>query len=483
MRFPFDSPLKEPTLPHPGAQDTTLRNGDRGNFAPLARGFRLGIEKERRRKILGLALPIIGGMVSQNVLNLVDTLMVGKLGATALAAVGFGGFATFMATSFITGMSSGVQAIAARRKGEGKTDEMAVPLNGGLLLVSVISIPLSLALIALAPEIFGLLTSDPEVATTGAPYLRARLIAVIAIGANFAFRGYWNGVNLSRLYLRTLLVMHACNVVLNFLLIFGMFGFPELGATGAGLGTAISTFIGTAYYFYLGRKYARDAGFLRGVPSRDTLRKMLKISIPSGLQTFLFAAGLTALFAIIDRIGTDEVAAANVLVNISLVAFLPGLGLGLAAASLVGQALGRKDVDDASQWGWEVVRVGFVIMFVLGLPMAIAPELILSAFFPASEADALALGVEPLRLVGLTIGFEALTMVLLNAIIGAGATMSALIVAVGMQWGLFLPAAYSLGQNGAGLYDIWLLNVGYRMLMGVVLAILWASRRWSRVSV
>ena len=169
----------------------------------------LGIERDRRRQILGLALPIIGGMVSQNVLNLVDTLMVGQLGKEALAAVGFGGFANFMATAFITGMGAGVQAMVSRRKGEGRDDETAVPLNGGLVIVSTIAVPLSLVLIALTPEIFSALSSDANVVAEGVPYLRARLIAVIAVGANFAFRGYWNGVNLSKLYLRTLLVMHA----------------------------------------------------------------------------------------------------------------------------------------------------------------------------------------------------------------------------------------------------------------------------------
>jgi Na+-driven multidrug efflux pump len=205
--------------------------------------------------------------------------------------------------------------------------------------------------------------------------------------------------------------------------------------------------------------------------------------VPSGVQTFLFAAGLTALFAIIDRVGTAEAAAANVLMNISLVAFLPGLGLGLASASLVGQALGRRDVDDAARWGWEVVRIGAVMMAAIGLPMAIAPELLLSPFF-SGETEPLALAVGPLRLVGLTIGIEALTMVLLNSIVGAGATTLALIIAVAMQWGLFLPLAYLVGPVlGGGLMTIWIVNVGYRALMGLILVAVWKSRRWAKVRV
>jgi Na+-driven multidrug efflux pump len=102
----------------------------------------------RRRRILTLALPIIGGMVSQNVLNLVDAYMVGHLGDVSLAAVGAGGFLNFVTTAFILGVSAGVQAMSARRVGEGRVHETAVPLNGGLLLAlgprgALVAVPVS----------------------------------------------------------------------------------------------------------------------------------------------------------------------------------------------------------------------------------------------------------------------------------------------------------------------------------------------------
>ncbi|MDH3728808.1 MAG: MATE family efflux transporter, partial [Myxococcales bacterium] len=152
----------------------------------------LYVPVERRRRILGLALPIIGGMLSQNVLNLVDTAMVGTLGDAALAGVGLGGFANFLLSSFVLGLSAGVQAMAARRVGEGRRAETAIPLNGGLLIALIIAVPWSATLIALAPEYFPWLTTDPSVVEQGVPYLRARLFAMAAMGMNFAFRGYWN---------------------------------------------------------------------------------------------------------------------------------------------------------------------------------------------------------------------------------------------------------------------------------------------------
>ncbi len=423
------------------------------------------------------------GMVSQTILNLVDTLMVASLGAKSIAAVGFGSFSNFLCIAFVTGMSTGVQAISSRRKGEGRSSETAIALNGGLVLVAVISIPLSAILIFAAPTFFGALTTDTDVVEIGVPYLQIRIVAMIAVGSNFAFRGYWNGINRSRLYLRTLIVMHVSNVVISYTLIFGVLGAPAMGATGAAVGTAASGFIGTAYYFYLGLKHARDAGFLRGLPDRQTIASMLKLSVPSGLQSMFFAAGLTALFAIVGRIGTLEVAAMNVLITVTMVAFLPGLGLGLAAATLVGQALGRKDIDDAERWAWDVIKVGIAIMLCLGLPMAIAPRLILEAFF-RNEPEALALAIVPLRLAGLTVWSEAILMILLNSIMGAGATRVALVVNVGMQWLLFLPIAYLVGPiMGWGLLGVWIARIGYRVLQSGILAILWRRRRWATIEV
>src|SRR5690606_8249079 len=112
--------------------------------------------------------------VSQNVLNLVDLAMVGALGDAAVAAVGVGSFANFMATAFITGVSPGVQAMAARRLGEGRFSEMAAGLNGALLLVVILGVAASLALVGLVPWAFPLLNPDPAVVEAGVPYLQAR---------------------------------------------------------------------------------------------------------------------------------------------------------------------------------------------------------------------------------------------------------------------------------------------------------------------
>ncbi len=445
--------------------------------------------RDRVRQVLAIALPIIGGMTSQNVLNLVDTAMVGTLGDEALAAVGTGSFANFLAMAFITGLSAGVQTIASRRKGESRTAEMAVPLNGALLVALLLGIPMSVVLHFVVPHVFPVLNPDPQVVEQGVPYLQARIFAMTAVGMNFAFRGYWNGVNLSKLYLRTLLVMHAANIVLNWVLIFGHLGAPALGAAGAGVASAIATYVGTGYYVLLGMRHARKAGFLQRLPDAEGFRTIGRLAIPVAIQQLFFAAGFNVLFWIIAHSNmadaahaTTEVAAANVVINVTLVAVLPGLGMGLAAASLVGQALGRRDPADAMAWGWDVVKITAVVMTGLGLPMLLFPDLILAGFLHEPETIEMARG--PLQLVGATIGADAVGMVLMNSLIGAGATRTSMVVSISTQWLLFLPVAYVLGPIlGMGLLAIWIANISYRGLTAIVFALMWRSGRWASIKV
>ncbi len=195
--------------------------------------------RARFRSIVSLSLPIMGGMMSQNLLNLADTAMVGRLGASELAAVGMGGVATFLAFAFLLGLSPAVQAMASRRLGEGNNDVVAHPLNAGLLMASLIGVPLGILLLLISGKMFNVLSDDPAVVAAGVPYLRARMISIAGVGINFSFRGYWNGVHRPSRYMMTLTTMNMVNILFNYLFIFGHWGFPAMGAAGAGLASTV----------------------------------------------------------------------------------------------------------------------------------------------------------------------------------------------------------------------------------------------------
>jgi MATE family multidrug resistance protein len=380
------------------------------------------------------------------------------------------------------GCGPGVQATAARWLGAGRTHEVAIPLNGGLLLALLFGLPVSVILYMLAPLLFSLLSQDADVTALGGTYLQVRLISIVATGMNFAFRGYWNAVNLSRMFMRTVMLMHISNIFLNWVLIFGHLGAPALGVSGAAIGTTISIFLGTLMYFFLAWRHARVSGFLSGLPNRATLLSVLRLSAPAGLQQLFFAAGFTAFFWILGTIGTAELAAGNVLLNIMLAWILPANGFGLAAASLIGQTLGAGEKREAKMWAWQVARITMCVVGGLALPALLFPDLFLSVFL--HDPNTLALARTPLRLVAALMTIEALGIVLVNSHYGAGHSRRVLAITTPFQWGLFLPAAYLIGVVlNLGALAVWCAYVSYRFLQTCVVVWSWQQGDWAKVEI
>ena len=159
----------------------------------------------------------------------------------------------------------------------------------------------------------------------------------------------------------------------------------------------------------------RSRRFVRDVVLHTPIVKMIFILVVLWL---LFAAGLVVMFWIIGRISTPSLAAANVLVTVLLFAILPGLGMGLACATLVGQALGKRDANDAYQWGFDVAKLTVVLLAILGMPMWLAPDLVLSIFIHEESTRELARW--PMRIMGLTMPIEAIGFAFMHGLLGAG---------------------------------------------------------------
>ena len=438
--------------------------------------------RDRRRALLALALPIVGGMISQNVLNLVDIGMVGRLGTTALAAAGLGSFVNWLSMAFILGLSTGVQAICARRAGQQAHGDIAVPLNGGLILALVLGLPLALLVIAFAPPLLAVVNPDDEVVREATPYLQVRLAALVAVGMNFSFRGYWSAVHKTTLYLVTLLIMHSINIFLNWVLIFGNLGAPAMGVTGAGLATTLSIYIGTLIYVAFGIRHAWHEGFLHRLPTRRTLIDQLRLSLPASLQQLFFAGGMVALITIVGYVGTRELAAAHVLLTLGLLIVLPAIALGIATATMVGNALGRGNVEDARLWGWQATLFVGAIGLVMGVAIVAFGKPILSVFL--TDPATLQVAYPPLLITAAVIAFDIAGLVMMHALLGAGATGTVMKISVICQWLVFLPLAALAGPVlGFGLLGVWILQALYRLGQTAWFSWAWYRGDWQSIKV
>jgi multidrug resistance protein, MATE family len=444
-------------------------------------GLLLRIEPQRLQRILSIGVPIIGGMLSQSLINLVDAAMVGRLGDVALAAVGLGGYASFVMVSMVMGLSSGVQTLVARHHGAGQHKRLHEPLMAGLLSAVILALPLSAFFILMAPYLIHHLTDNPDVAAIATPYFQWRAAATIAVAMNFVFRGYWSGIGETRRYLQTLLFMHSINIIVSYLLVFGIGNWHGIGAVGSGIGTALALVFGTALYSWTTFTNNREQLGPITLPTRTTLIQLGRLAWPNCAQQTLFALGISVLFWIIGRIGTGEQAIAHILISLQLMLILPAVGMGIAATSLVSHALGAGNQQDAYRWGWEVVRVAMFTLTILGIPLWLLPVPVLNLF--THEHNLIELGIAPLRLTGLIIIFEVTAMVLTQALLGAGASRKVLRINLAMQWGMLLPLAYLTGPVlGFGLFGIWLLQGIQRIGLSVIYSMIWRQRQWSRLA-
>lgn len=432
---------------------------------------------ERQREILKLALPLIGGMLSQSLINLIDSAMVGALGSTALAAIGIAGYTAFVITALILGLSSAVQSTTAYFFGAQCDNSQRETLSAGLLLAALFSLPLIALIYPSTGLLLPLINTNGAVTELAEPYLDWRILGLLAVGLNLVFRGYWNGRHHSKIYFRIIVLIHLSNIAISYVLIYGLFGIPALGVEGAGLGTCISLFLGTLVWLLYS---VRELG-IRSLMSRPLNRNILKTlihrALPHSFQQLLFASGYLTLFWIIGQVSPLDVAVGHVLVNLSLLMILPAVGLGMAATSLVGRSLGQKDNLAAQQWGADVAKIAVLLLLLIALPLSTLAEEILSLFL--IEEEAIQLGILPLRLTALMMVIDASAIVLTQALLGAGASRMVMQVSVTLQWGFFLPLAFVFGSYlGFGLIGIWSVQLIYRCLNAAAFVWLWRVKAW-----
>lgn len=437
---------------------------------------------DRAKRILTLSAPIVLAMLSANMLTMADTIMVGYLGDGPLATSGLAAMVFAIAMTSLTGLAPAVQALAARRVGEGAPEKAARPLNVGLLMGFGGGVVIGLLLYILTPYYFPLFAATDEVNQLGIPYLRYLLISLPFVGINAAFRGFWNGVGKTWVYMVVVLAMQIINILLNYALIFGKWGAPEMGLSGAGVGTVITVIFGASFYVILSMLHARDMGFLAALPKRDGVQQVMKLALPTSLHDFLLHAGFTAFFWIAGHVSTQALAATVVLARIKMIVILPGFGFGLGCATLVGMSLGAKDVKGASAWVYDVARVCFMCLSLFAVSLFLFDTGILSIFI--KDPETLSMSVIPLWLISGVLLFEANSAVFKYALLGAGDNKRVMQRGFILQWIIFLPLAWVFAKvMGYGVLGLWIAESIHGIGTVVLYASMWVAGKWKTIKI
>ena len=438
-----------------------------------------------RRKVLALALPIVVASLSQTVMSLVDIAMVGRLGVAAVAAVGLAGLVTFAMTSFLTSLQTGVQTVAARRKGEGRMDEAAATFRVSLRVAVVAGHLLMVVFLAVVPKLFPLLNSDPLVVEPGVSYLGYRGLSVGLVMMSAVYYGFYNAISQTRIHMVVTLIANTFNVVLNYALIFGRLGLPEMGAPGAGLATALATGLAVVLYTIPVMGHALRTtypGLWRGPFDAATLKKVLRIALPVSFHDSGVILGFAFFMVIMGRISTLALAASEILLNMIAFSFLPALGFSHAAQTLVSESLGRNDPAAARRLTETATVQCIAFMGSLGVLFLLFPAPLLRLFTP--DTALIEAAVPPLRLLGLVQFVDAVGMVHYGALRGAGDVVVPAIAEMGLMWFFLIPMSWYLGVTlGWGLLGGWIAITLQIVAYSTVFLIRFVRGPWQHITV
>ncbi|MBU1049724.1 MATE family efflux transporter [Candidatus Bipolaricaulota bacterium] len=430
------------------------------------------------KDVLRLATPVTLGMLTFTLLSIVDTAMLGRLGALPLAAAGVAGVLYFAIVFPISSMSVGTQSLVARRFGEGNETQCGPILNTGLMLCLFLGLPLVFATPWLARMIAPLSSNDPQVIEASGIYLWYRLLGSPFMLINSVSSGFFAGIGKTKHQMVSSILITVTNIVLDYALIFGHAGFPQLGIKGASIASSIALAAGSIYYIavlILPGYRSRYGVFGRPWFTTRWLRPMVRLSSPILAQRVLSNGAWAIFFAIIARIGTVELAATNVIRSIFHLSIMSAVGLGTASAALLGQNLGANRPKRAEQLAWESVKLATYAMIVVGLLFVVAPGFVFRIY--TSELSVIAAGRLPLMLLGPVQVFAGFALVLSLSLQGAGNTR----FVMGVEFLcvlLYLPTVYFLGlHTSLGLLGAWTGEYIYWAVLSV--AMIWKFRTGS----
>ena len=439
-----------------------------------------GPKRTLKQTIVALTWPVVVGQVLANIVPLIDLLMLRKHGTLTLAAIGYAAQFLMLTQATLIALGAACVAMMARAIGARDPDLARRSFAANLWLALGVTGTTLLITWVFPEQLLHLLAVDESVIHLAVPYLRLTLTAAPLMAISLTFESAFRA---ARDTFRPMLIVSliACiKVFANMVLLSGLFGFPDLGLTGAAYSTLISQLAGCVLFIGASRAHGHSTVRLSlrdlWVPSA-TLREAFALAWPAVAERFAMNAATLFYFRFLGGYGVQAVAAYNVGVRILAFTWIPGVGLSVAAATLVGQALGAGDPDQARRAGQVAQRLAALIAVSLGV-LFIAFRIPIAGLFTSDPVvmDAL----DPfILLLGVGLPFLVSHFTLAGALRGAGDTLTPLWAAAVGNWVFRVPLGYLCAQRlHLGLFWVWAIMVVDHVSRAVWLSFAFKHGNW-----
>ncbi|HHX23240.1 MAG TPA: MATE family efflux transporter [Thermoanaerobacterales bacterium] len=400
-------------------------------------------EKSLRQKILSLAFPAILENVLHTAVWMVDTAMVGRLSAAALSAVGFGTQVAFALVHIFGAIGIGTSALVARYVGAGQPKDANRVVAQSFLVSTIISVLIAIANIYIGIPLLSAVIEDPAVVSLGVIYVRIITIGVVAMIPAMVMNAALRGAGNTRLPMVSAFIANTFNIIADYVLIFGHFGFPQMGVRGAAIATALAQIIGatiTLLYLLMGKdiiKLDLKQAFRVDI---DILKQLSRLSLPSCLEEFVHSGSRIVSSIWIASLGTVSLAAHQVAHSAESMSFMPGYGFQVAASTLVGQNLGADRPDEAEKSGWKTMQLAVLFMGAVGLFFLLFSYPLMGLFTNVKEVREVA--AICIRIAAFEQPTVAICMSLAGALRGAGDTRGTFKVGIISNYLIRIPSLY-----------------------------------------
>jgi len=436
------------------------------------------------REVLALATPVVLTQLSATAMGVVDSAMVGRLGPTPLAAVGFASVWMWTIFSLLYGAASGIQTFVSQADGAGEARRCGPWAWHGFYAVAPAALLLVAVLAPLAGPLLALLGPSPELQSSAVAYITARLPGELAFAVIMVLASFFRGLGDTRTPLYATLFANAVNAVLDYGLIFGELGMPAWGVRGAGAATAAGSWFGAAALYAAFRRRAVAERFdTRPIPpDRQAIARFLRTGAPIGGQWCVGMTSFACFTTVVARMGDASMAASQAFVMLLSLSFMQAVGISIAASTLVGRYIGAEDVPSARRSFRSSIQIGLLLSGGIAILFVAIPGPLLRIF--TDDPAVVTLGRPLLALGALFQVFDFLSIVTEGALRGAGDTRWPFAVETALAWGFFVPLAYVLGiVLEGGLTGAWTGGLVYVCALALVLVRRFRSGAWMRIAI
>ncbi|QXP78174.1 MULTISPECIES: MATE family efflux transporter [Winogradskyella] len=416
---------------------------------------------------LRLASPVMLGMLGHTFVSFVDNVMVGQLGAAELAAVSLGNSFIFIAMSLGIGFSTAITPLVAEADTENDFDKGKSVFKHGLFLCTVLGLILFIILLFAKPLMY-IMDQPKEVVDLAIPYLDLVAFSLVPLIVFQAFKQFSDGLSLTKYPMYATIVANLLNVAINYILIFGKFGFPEMGIVGAAVGTLVSRFVMVAYLWCLLAKREKSKAYVTNLKffnlSKAPIKKLTNLGLPSALQMFFEVGIFTAAVWLSGTLGANAQAANQIALNLSSMTFMVATGLSVAAMIRVGNQKGLKDYSALKRIAESIFMVGFIFAVLFALLFVVfhkfLPTMYVDLDDPINIVDTTEVVTVAATLLLAAAVFQitdSLQVIALGALRGLQDVKIPTVITFISYWVIGFPISYYLGKEEAyGSLGIWI---------------------------